>query len=243
MPTPSRQTRTIIERCFEKIDPSVIGPIYCDEGGEEFFETVRPRIVEDGIAWGEALATRLERLTEPAVSLYVGAGIAELPALLTEALDLERKVVVTNLREEECEHLNGALRRADVGPSTLKFRARDASDLDFVDTVSHVAIVSVLTDPETYPINSGLSYGRLAPVQLDTAAFEREREAIRKLVTGALGHLAAPGLITTTGEEAPWLLDWIAREKKSVSFEPDDIAIASAVVGDPIGFFRVREDS
>lgn len=239
MPIPSRSTRTCIERVFDALPADVIGEIYCDEGGVVFFETMRSRIVEDGAVWAEALAARLGRLEGPKASLYVGAGIAELPVLLVEALDLERRLIATNLRAEECDCLNRTLRRIGVDRRRLELVARDpreAVPADFAAT--HVSIVSVLTDPETWPSASAITYGRLPPVLLDTKAFERERKAIRALVDASLARLALPGLVTTTGEETPWILDWAV--PRGIDVEVDDLELRAAVVGDPIGFLRLR---
>lgn len=238
MVTPTSKTQQLIHDVFEALSPESIGEIYCDEGGADFFKTMRPRIIEEGFVWADALAKRLRPLAGPKTSLYVGAGIAELPALLTEACDLERKLVVTNLREAECTLLNDALRRCGVAPNRLSFLARDVVECVSGREVSHVSLVSVITDPETYPTVSGLEYGRLPCVMLDVEAFEQERTQIRETLDRVLGTLGK-GLITTTAEETAWVLDWAGRQTPPRAITPDDVSIETAVVGDPIGFLHV----
>ena len=234
---PSAETSTLIERVFAALPAAEIGAVYCDEGGAEFFADRAPEIVRTGRAWSVAAARRLAEVS--AGSLYVGAGLAELPVLLTEAVDLGREVVVANLRGRECELLNAALRAADVDPDRLQFVAADAGSVVDGRRFGHVSMVSVLTDPETYPVVSDVSYGRVEPVRLDLAAFEQERATIRALVATCLDALERPGLVTTTADEVSWFLDWAARADAVV--EADDEVIESVVVGDPIGFLRVRD--
>ena len=239
MPTPSRATEELIERILAAIPAPAIGEIYCDEGGEEFFEAMRPRILDDGRAWCAALASRLER-GDGQKSLYVGAGIAELPALLAEALDLGRSLVVTNLRTEECELLNRVLVRHGVKRQQLEFCDLDAKVAVESGPFSHVSMVSVLTDPDSFPQASGLAYGTLPPVLLDTKAFERERGSIRSLLDALLGALTVPGAwVTTTAEETPWLLERAAAS--GLALAPDDEMLNTAVVGDPIGFLKLTQ--
>lgn len=239
MVTPTSDTQQLIRKVFDALPSERIGEVYCDEGARDFFETMRPRIVEDGFEWADQLAKRLRRIGGPPCSLYVGAGLAELPALLCEALDLDRKPVATNLREDECKLLNDALRKCGVAPNRLAFVARSAQEGAGQREFSHVSIVSVLTDPETFPTVSGLEYGRLPVVMLDVAEFERERAAIRELLDVALRRLSAGGLVTTTAEETPWILDWAGRREPPRIVTPDDVSIDTAVVGDPIGFLHV----
>lgn len=237
MPTPTRTTVETIDRILESLPAEQIGEIYCDEGAEVFFETMRPRIRDDGVAWASAIAGRLGSGRESGASLYVGAGLAELPTLLTEVLDLDRRVVVTNLREEECTLLNRALVRHGLRPRQLAFHPRDAADAaQDAAPFSHLSMVSVLSDPDTFPMISGLTYARLPPVQLDVAKFERERTKARALLDALFAGLAPGGWITTTAEEMPWLLDRASAH--GITLTPDDEMLRTAIVGDPIGFVR-----
>ncbi|MCA8941652.1 MAG: hypothetical protein KDB80_03755, partial [Planctomycetes bacterium] len=131
------------------------------------------------------------------------------------------------------------LRKCGVAPNRLAFLARGAAECAAQQEYSHVSLVSVLTDPETFPTISGLEYGRLPAVLLDVAEFERERTAIRELLDTTLAGLSAEGLVTTTAEETPWILDWAGRQDPARTVAPDDVSIDTAVVGDPIGFLHV----
>src|SRR5712691_10449608 len=94
-----------ITRIFENLDYAALGPIYCDEGGDAFWEERRGPCQELGIK----LATVLrDRLRPGGRSLYVGAGVAELPPLVMETAELGRTVAAYNLRTDEAGVLNCA---------------------------------------------------------------------------------------------------------------------------------------
>ena len=84
---PSPDTIQLLTRLFDSLDYSLLAGVYCDEGGEAFWQNRRGPTLELGIAWAQALAPLLP---EGGRSLYVGAGVAELPALVTEAIQLGR---------------------------------------------------------------------------------------------------------------------------------------------------------
>ena len=232
MSFPTPPTRTTLEALFTALDYDRLGPIYCDEGGAAFWEAHREPALRLGIEWARALASRLTHGT----SLYVGAGVAELPALVVEVVDLERTVRVCTLNGEECDVLNEALRESGLR-DRIAFECRDAAEIAATISFDHLSLVSVLNDPKLFPIVSGLSYGRLAPVSLDVPQFEAERERLRGLAGALLEALRRPGLVTTTFEEVSWLLD--AASTLGLTIEAEDDAIETAIVGDPIGFLRV----
>lgn len=225
----SSRARASIAAVLEKLDVAALGPVYCDHGGDEFFADRLPAVLDLGLTWAEQLLTRLPR---GGASLYVGAGVAELPAMLVEVLQLERAVRASNLRPVEVEVLNAGLRAQGL-PELLS--CVDARAL--ASAHDHVSLVSVLSDPETYPNASGVAYGRLHPVHLDLDALARERASIEQLVASVCGGLARPGLVTTTVEEVPWILAWA--ESQGLVIDSDDTLVETAIVGDPIGFVRV----
>ena len=106
-----------------------------------------------------------------------------------------------------------------------------------VSTFDHVSLVSVLDDPETYPLVSGVTYGRIPPVLLDVAEFKQERHRVRQLVAALFDAMKPPCLVTTTTEEVAWLLH--EAEARQLQVEADDETIETALVGDAIGFLRV----
>src|SRR5690606_32090939 len=96
-------TRELLKRLFDALDWAALGEIYCDEGGEAFWREHRRPARIAGLGWADALASRLP---PGGRSLYVGAGVAELPAMIAERRELGRTVVATNLRARECEVLD-----------------------------------------------------------------------------------------------------------------------------------------
>ena len=157
-------TRAMVRTLFTRLNYPVLGRIYCDEGGDAFWKAKRGPCQTLGIKLAEMLRGRL---AQGGRSLYVGAGVAELPVLAMETMELGRTVTACNLREDEVAVLNQA-----CGDAPFRFIHQDAGDVD--GTFDHLWIVSVLNDPERFPELSALSYGRANPVLFDTAAFTRE---------------------------------------------------------------------
>jgi hypothetical protein len=90
---------------FERLNYRRLASIYCYEGGNEFWRTKRESCRRLGMRMGGVLLTRL---AAGGRSLYVGAGVAELPVLLVESLELHR-TVRRNLRSSEVATLNRAV--------------------------------------------------------------------------------------------------------------------------------------
>jgi hypothetical protein len=88
--------RRAMKEVFARLDYGRLGPIYCDEGGDEFWAAKRGLCQRLGLKLAKAL---LPRLQPGGTSLYVGAGVAEIPLLLMESLDLGRQVLACNLRK------------------------------------------------------------------------------------------------------------------------------------------------
>ena len=230
---PSASTCELLERLMAALDYGALGAIYCDEGGDAFWADRRAAVVEVGLTWAKELAARVPRGGR---SLYVGAGVAELPVLLTEVLDLERACLATNLREAECETLNESLAAVGLGK---RLRLLDCDALDVIDRgpFDHVSMVNVLDDPEEFPWVSGVTYGRASPLDLEPAAFDAERTRIRALMSALLSSLALPAVITTTAEETPWVME--AAKRAGIQVDGDDVRVETALVGDALGFLRL----
>lgn len=224
----------LTRRVFEAIDWAVLGEIYFHEDGERHWADRRKLVVE----LGSQLARRLERqVPSGGSSLWVGAGVAELPVLLGEVQVLGRSVVAANLIAEECEVLNAALVQAAPEVS-LRYEAGDAQQIAGERTFDHLGCISVFTDPERWPMLSGVSYGRVPPVQLDLEQFAKERDEAASLASAMFARLARPGCITTSAEEVAWFLELC--EAQGLEVEASDDLIETAVVGDPVGFLKVR---
>jgi hypothetical protein len=223
----SRATRRAIATTFDRLDYRRLAGIYCYEGGDAFWKAKREPCRRLGSRIGEAL---LKRLPADGRSLYVGAGVAELPALLVESLDLRRSVVPCNLRRSEVATLNQSCRGL-----RLRFHATDAARAR--GRFDHLWIVSVLNDPERYPHLAALSYGRAVPLTFDPVAFVKERRILQSLVDHCLSKLRIPGSVTTSVEEINWIADWCHR--KRIPYRIERRRFRSALVGDPICFVRV----
>ena len=229
-----RAVTQLCQRVLDRLDWQALGEIYFHWGGEQFWRERLAKVVD----LGEALGTRLlPQLPRGGASLWVGAGVAELPVLLAEVLLHERTVAAANLRERECEVMNAGLLEGapDVA---LRFAAGDACTVEPGRVFDHLGCISVFTDPETWPVISDMAYGRVAPVQLDVERFVSEREAMREVAKGLFARLQRPGLVTTSAEEVAWFLE--QAEASGASVEASEDLVATAVVGDPVGFLTVR---
>lgn len=223
------KTARLIAETFERLDYAKLGAIYCDEGGEAFWKDRREPCRTLGIALAEVL---LNRLKPGGRSLYVGAGVAEIPALFMESLDLGRHVEAHNLRVGEVAAMNQACKGLPLRISATDARtARGSYD--------HLWIVSVLNDPEQYPCVSALSYGRANPVTFDPAAFLEERTHIMAVAETCLNKLALPALVSTSVEEIPWITEWCDRKRIAYVIEDDDYP--TAIVEDPVCLIRVGD--
>lgn len=220
-------TAKVVSGIFDRLDHRKLGLIYCDEGGEEFWRARRGPCQELGLKLAEVL---LNRLNPKGRSLYVGAGVAEIPVLVMETLELGRIVSAFNLRADEMTVLNQACTAIP-----FHFLAGDAGTVR--KQFDHLWMVSVLNDPERFPELSALSYGRANPVTFNPTTFARERRTVAALVESCLKKLARPGLVTTSIEEIPWFTGWCQRRKVSCVVEDEDYP--TAIVEDPICLIRI----
>ena len=222
------RTRQVIREVFAKLDYTVLGDVYCDEGGEAFWKVHRTKCQTMGVRIGEALK---QRLPQKGKSLYVGAGVAELPLLVLETLELNRTIQAYNLREQEVDVLN----RACAG---LPFTIHATGAQTAHGPVDHLWMASVLNDPECFPETSALAYGRADPVRFDPAAFQRERTQVQELLDACLPKLSRPGILSTTVEEVAWMTEWLTRHR--VPFHVEEQLYPTAIVGDPLCFIRLE---
>ncbi len=222
------RTKHAIRDVFSKLDYARLEEIYCEEGGEAFWHAHRKKCQTMGSKIAEAFKRRLSRKGR---SLYVGAGVAELPMLVLETLDLNRTVQAYNLREREADILNQACHGL---PFTIQ--ATDAQTAR--GTFDHLWIASVLNDPECFPETSALAYGRADPVRFDPVTFQRERRDIQRLLDACLPKLSRPGLLSTSIEEVPWMTDWLTHNQ--IPFHVEEQLYPTAIVGDPLCFIRIE---
>lgn len=223
----SAGTRRAITGVFDRLDYGRLAPIYCYEGGNEFWRSRREPCRLLGTRMGTAL---LARLPAGGRSLYVGAGVAELPVLLVESLELHRTVLPCNLRRSEVATLNRACRGLP-----LRFHATDAGTVSGI--FDHVWIVSVLNDPERFPEVAALSYGRAIPLTFNPRGFLKERAIVQSLVNCCMAKLRLPGVVTTSVEEVNWIADWCHRS--AIPYRVESRQYQTALVGDPICMLRI----
>lgn len=228
-PAPSSATSRLVSRLFSRLPYRILGKIYCHEGGDAFWKAKRGPCERLGLRLARVLGRRLR---SGGRSLYVGAGVPELPLLAMETLDRGRRVVACNLRSDEVRVLN----RACAG-LPFRFAHRDAGTV--TGSFDHLWIVSVLNDPESSPELAALSYGTANPITFDPRRFERERRRVARLLDRCLRNLTLPGLVTTSNEEAHWIADWC--EARRIPWRLETRRYPSPTVGDPICFIRVGE--
>ena len=223
----SGSTRRVIAEVFDQLDYKRLESVYCYEGGDEFWQNKTAPCRRLGTKVAEVL---LQKLSPGGRSLYVGAGVTELPALIAEAIELQRQVEPYNLRRSEVTVLNRACRFLPV-----RFKAQDASSA--ASLFDHLWIVSVLNDPERFPHLSPLSYGRADPVTFNPLLFQKERRIVQAIVDRCMPKLNVPGLVTTSTEEVVWIADWCHRHK--VPYHVERKQYPTALVGDPICFIKI----
>ncbi len=225
----------LADKVLRGIDWQALGDVYFHEDGAALLRAKQAAV----LTLGERLAKALLRaVPRGGASLWVGAGLAELPVLLAESMLHERTVVAANLRARECELLNAALAAAapDVA---VRYLAADAAVAAPERTFDHLGCISLFTDPETWPVLSAVAYGRIAPVQVDVEKFVAEREQARTLARSLFARLSWPGLVTTSAEEVAWFLE--LADAAGIVAEPSDTMFETAVVGDPVGFLSMRD--
>jgi hypothetical protein len=220
-------TRHLVTEVYGRLDYDALGPIYCYEGGDEFWRAKRGLCDRLGSRVAVVLRRKLARGGR---SLYVGAGVAELPELIMETMELGRSVEPYNLRRAEVAVLNRA-----CSSVPLTFHAIDAAGAK--GRFDHIWMVSVLNDPERFPHLSPLSYGRGDPLTLDPLKFSKERRIVRALVARCMGKLARPGFVTTTTEEVLWFAEWCHRHR--VPYRVGKHDYPTALVGDPVCFMQI----
>ena len=223
-------TRRLVTEVYDRLDYDALGPVYCYEGGDEFWRVKRGPCDRLGSRVAVVLRRKLRRGGR---SLYVGAGVAELPALIMETLELGRTVEPHNLRRAEV----GALNRA-CHSIPLTFHMVDAASAK--GRFDHLWMVSVLNDPERFPYLSPLSYGRGNPLTLDPLKLGKERRIVRALVARCMGKLTKPGFVTTTTEEVQWIAEWCHRHR--VPYRVGKHDYPTALVGDPICFMQIGKE-
>lgn len=223
----TKETRQAIKKVFGGLNYAELAAIYCEDGGDQFWQDRRASCEHHGTTIGKAL---LRILPPKGKSVYVGAGVAEIPPLLVETLELQRKPIPFNLREKEVSILNQSL--GDVG-FTFQYGSVETQHVQ----ADHLWMVSVLNDPESFPFLSALSYGRADPVTFDPESFVHERDTVLRLTDHCMQLLTKPGWVTTSIEEVSWVTSWC--EIHNIPYHIGEETFPTALVEDPICFIQV----
>ena len=220
-------TRRLVTEVYGRLDYGALGPVYCYEGGDEFWRAKRGLCQRLG---NRVAVVLRKKLTRRGRSLYVGAGVAELPALIMETVELGRAVEPYNLRRAEVAALNRACRSIP-----LTFHASDAARAK--GRFDHLWMVSVLNDPERFPHLSPLSYGRSNPLTLDPLKFDAERRIVRALVAVVWESLRSPDSSRPPQKKSYGLQSGAIGIECPIGL--GNATIQTALVGDPICFIQI----
>ena len=226
----SQAARAAVATVFRRLEYRTLERVYCYEGGDQFWRAKREPCRRLGLRVAEGL---FRQLRPGGRSLYVGAGVGELPPLLVETVDLQRQVFPYNLRRAEVSSLNRSCSKTAV-----RFFAKGAAEAKGL--FDHLWIVSVLNDPERFPHLAPLSYGRADPVTFNAVRFQKERRIVQEIVDRCMPKLSLPGLVTTSTEEVVWIADWCHR--KGIPYIVEREQYPTALVGDPICFMRIGRE-
>ena len=204
----SAESAELFAACYctllDELDWTLLGQLYCYEGGEHFFdEERRAHILEVGLRSAAELGESLQRIDSGArASLYVGASIAELGPMLFETLVTGRTVDARNLPGPEADELNRALAAAEERSGSRLPRIVTEPLVGRDRACDHIWFVSVLTDPEAFPaLHDELYERRGTPDATGTGDLDDERRRAQELIEAALDRAATPFLWTSSVDE------------------------------------------
>jgi hypothetical protein len=224
----------------DELDWSGLGAAYCEGDARDFFDGPRrAALVEVGLQLADDVSAGLPG-AGPGRSLYLGAAVAELVPILAERLVLGREVLWSNRPGPELDELRRAL--VAVG-GRLGLELPRPSSAALVElppgACDHLWMVSVLSDPDSFPALHDALYER-AGTALGTGrgdpAAERRRAEV--LVAQLLDRGASACVLTTTDEELQ-LVRPLARTR-GWALEVPARGRRSALVGDVVRVCRLE---
>lgn len=215
------------------LDWEALGAAYCHEGGEGFFtEGAREAAVDAALRFAADLG---ELLVPGGRSLYLGAGVAELPLLVFEQLVLGREVVAVTLDGPEPAALNAALAlaEAEVGVDLPRLATTGLDGL--APGFDHLWLVSVLTDPDAFPALHDALYERhdVADGATGRGHLADDRARARVLVGAALALVTGDAAVLSTTDEE-WTLVGPLLRTAGRGVVPSDRGRLSPIVGDVV---------
>ena len=223
-----------------ELDWKLLGSAYCEGDASEFFDArLRERVLDMGLRLADDLSRRLAG-DGPRRSLYLGAAVAELAPMLVEQLVLGREVLWFNLAGVELSELARALTvvgaKLAVSLPQPRFDALDGVDKQSCD---HLWMVSVLTDPDSFPALHDALYERSSgPLATGRGSLDDDRRRADALAE-ALLDLAAPRcVLSTTDEERSVVEPLVARRGWALEFARG--GRLTAIVGDRVRIGSLR---
>lgn len=224
-----------------ELDWAALERVYCHGEGAGFFAPGQIEAMrETGLLLADDLARAMGSLPPgaPRRSLYVGAGVAELVPLVCESVVLGREVLLVALPGTELEALARAFQGVAerLGAPLPRVTGTPLAQVP-IAPASHAWIVSVLTDPDSFPALHDALYERSGEDATGRGDREQELERARGLIRSSLAHLRPPAILSTTDEELG-LVSAVCAEQ-GLRLEVPPRARLSGVVGDPVRICRL----
>jgi hypothetical protein len=222
-----------------ELDWELLGRAHCDGDGSEFFDAAfRERINDTALLFVDDVARALDGA--PGRSLYLGAALAELPLILAEQLVLERDIEWLNIDCPETRELVRALDavNSELGVALPTPTTRATTSIEPA-SCNHVWMVSVLTDPESFPALHDELYERAgSSLATGRGSLDEDRKRAHQLVDEWLDRAAASCVLSTTEEELVLIEPRLAQRGWSVELDPN--GRLSSIVGDCVRIGHLR---
>jgi len=216
-----------------ELDWELLGRSACEGDGTDFYDAeLRERILDTGMRFAEDMGRVLA--DGPGRSLYLGAEIAELPLILAEHLLLRRRVEWINI---ECAQTVEIARAIGAVSARMALelplpRVRGLSEIEPA-SCDHLWMVSVLTDPESFPALHDALYERAGgPLATRRGSLADDRRRAEALVEALLECAAARCVLSISDEERSVLEPLVARRGWTLEFARG--GRLSAIVGDRV---------
>ena len=217
----------------DELDWELLGRSYCEGDGSDFFdEAFRARILETGMRFAEDIGRALGEARGR--SLYLGAEIAELPLILAEHLVLGRRVEWLNIDCAQTTELVRAIRAvsARVAVDLPVPRVGGLHEIE-PGSCDHLWMVSVLTDPDSFPALHDTLYERAGgPLATGRGSLADDRRRADELVEVLLECAAPRCVLSTSDEERSVIEPLVARRGWVLEFARG--GRLSSIVGDRV---------
>jgi hypothetical protein len=222
-----------------ELDWELLGLGYCEGDGSEFFDAaLREKILDTGVHFAEDVAGALGGAHGR--SLYLGAEIAELPLILAEHLVMGRRVEWLNLAGPHTAEITRAIRAVSTRLS-VELPVPTSRMLSDIEPAScdHLWMVSVLTDPDSFPALHDALYERTgSPLATGRGSLDDDRVRAEALVEALLDRATARCVLSTTDEERTLIEPAVVRRGWELALAPG--GRLTAIVGDRVRIANLR---